>query len=291
MARFSEWLRGTAPAESESHSEEPEVNHSVSSGVHPTGSSNQHGPRHELAHRQLPTTGLTAYQVLYVFVLDGIGGAVLSGGINFAIAYAMYATQDPTTRPIRLFHFPNTLAGDAAVTIILQCIITWSIEYILVNRDVARGTVAPVRFSWEPTGHLRWFFFLEDRSTRQSCPGTETGMTAFPLPTSLRLRKQPYVLVSFVVAHGTRVFAIILIVFVLTWGPCIGALTAVGRRSGNDWVFERVWAPQVFKLVLGAVLGLFTTPLFALFWLAREGWQTENEDTEPILQDGAAVTS
>ena len=34
-----------------------------------------------------PTTKMTTHQFFYVFILDGIGAMVLSGAINFAIAY------------------------------------------------------------------------------------------------------------------------------------------------------------------------------------------------------------
>lgn len=62
------------------------------------------------------------------------------------------------------------------------------------------------------------------------------------------------------------------VAFVVLWPISVGALTAVGTRSGGDWVFHPVWAPQVFKLVLGGVLALLQTPVFASFWLVREGW-------------------
>ncbi len=34
-----------------------------------------------------PTTKFTAHQIFYIFILDGIGAMIVSGGINFAIAY------------------------------------------------------------------------------------------------------------------------------------------------------------------------------------------------------------
>lgn len=34
-----------------------------------------------------PSEKFTLHQVLYVFILDGLGGAIISGAINFAIAY------------------------------------------------------------------------------------------------------------------------------------------------------------------------------------------------------------
>lgn len=56
---------------------------SDSSSTSPSSSveqSTQHGFKR-------PTERFTAYQLFYIFVLDGIGAMIVSGGINFAIAY------------------------------------------------------------------------------------------------------------------------------------------------------------------------------------------------------------
>lgn len=98
--------------------------------------------------RRKPTKKLTTHQKFYIFVIDGLGAVILSGAINFAIAYAMYTSHPPESPapPILLFHLPNSLAGDAAVTIILQTVITWLVELFLVGRDLERGGIAPVGF-------------------------------------------------------------------------------------------------------------------------------------------------
>ncbi|KAK0709650.1 hypothetical protein B0T26DRAFT_743025 [Lasiosphaeria miniovina] len=197
---------------------------------------------------------MTRHQFFYIFIIDGIGAMVLSGGINFAIAYAMYTNQDTERHPIRLFQLPNTLAGDAAVTIIVQCIITWLIELVLVNRDLAKGAVAPVGFlqppEWRPA---RWFLFL-DRKTETARPGSAAHWLGFMASQVLR---------ALLVAVPS---------FALLWPISVGVLTAFGTRSGGDWVYDKTWVPQVFKLILGGLLSLLTTPPFALFWLARAGW-------------------
>lgn len=36
-----------------------------------------------------PTPNFTGHQLWYVFVLDGLGGMLVSGGVNFALAYGM----------------------------------------------------------------------------------------------------------------------------------------------------------------------------------------------------------
>jgi hypothetical protein len=172
----------------------------------------------------------------------------------------MYTTQDTVAHPIRLFQLPNTLAGDAAVTIIVQNLITWMIELVLVNRDLRGGHLPPVGFLPQPSNRLaRWFLFL-DRGKQLSEPGS-LGHWAF-----------------FLYSQLLRGFLVAVITFPIFWAPSVGILTAVGTRSGGDWVFEKTWAPQVFKLILGGVLSLVTTPLFALFWLARCGWAMKTNE-------------
>lgn len=40
-----------------------------------------------LRHFKTPTKKLSAHQIFYIFALDGLGAMMLSGGINFAVAY------------------------------------------------------------------------------------------------------------------------------------------------------------------------------------------------------------
>lgn len=54
---------------------------------------------------------------------------------------------------------------------------------------------------------------------------------------------------------------------------------AFGTKSGGDWVYEKTWVPQVFKLILGGLLSLVQTPVYACFWLAREGWVSGEGET------------
>ncbi|KAK0629032.1 hypothetical protein B0T17DRAFT_174431 [Bombardia bombarda] len=215
-----------------------------------------------------PTTKMTGHQFFYIFIIDGIGAMILSGGINFAIAYAMYTSASTLTHPINLFQLPNTLAGDAAVTIIVQSIITWLIELLLVNRDLASGGVAPVGFIDPPPPNyrlLRWFLFL-DRTPSSSSESDE--------PAQGSVAHWAY----FMFSQVLRGFLVAIPSFMLFWGPCVGILTAVGMRSGGDWVFEATWAPEIFKFLLGGLLSLVQTPLFALFWLVRAGWAVRTRE-------------
>ncbi|KAM0426384.1 hypothetical protein ACHAPT_008430 [Fusarium lateritium] len=209
--------------------------------------------------------------MFYLFFLDGIGAMVLSGGVNFALAYVMYTTQDTTKNPIRLFQLPNTLAGDAAVTIIIQCILTWFVEMGLVSYDLSNRSVQPIGFIPEPSGPwLRWLFFLP-------CPDPPSKSEAVPEDEP---RSKITLVLSSIVQQALRGFMLAVVGFLLLWGPSMGILTVFGDRSGGDYVYQDRWTPQAFKGILGGVLGLLTTPLMAAFWLMKAGWEGNKERSD-----------
>ncbi|KJZ73695.1 hypothetical protein HIM_06813 [Hirsutella minnesotensis 3608] len=211
------------------------------------------------AGRLQPSSSFTRHQLFYLVVLDGLGGMALSGGINFAIAYGMYTAANTTQNPIRLFQLPNTLAGDAAVTIIVQCIITWIIEAILVSHDLSQGSVQPIGFVSEPSNRLlRYLFLLPADPDATPAPVRIFGFLAL-------------------IQHAARGFLCAVVSFLPIWPITIGLLIAAGHRNGGDWEYEKRWTPQVFKLLLGGILGLVTTPFMAWFWLVRAGWEAKHQ--------------
>ncbi|KAI0133773.1 hypothetical protein BJ170DRAFT_590782 [Xylariales sp. AK1849] len=207
---------------------------------------------------QEPSKHFTGQQAFYLLVPHGIIAAIISGAINLVIAIGMYGT---TADSVNLFKFPNTLVGDTAVTIILQCIITWLIELMLVNHDLRKGGIASIRAIGEPKCRfMRWFAFID----RGEETYTESRFAHW---------------MRFLASQVVRAFLIAVVSFVILIGPCIGILISVGKPNGKDWEYDHAlppsiedWKPPIFKAVLGAVLGLFTTPLFALFWMMRCGW-------------------
>lgn len=189
----------------------------------------------------------------------------------------MYTTSKT---PIRLFELPNTLVGDTAVTVIVQTIMTWFIEMLIVNMDLRKGSVQPIGFIAEPpqTGgglwarFARWFLQL-DRPADGMAEAARLGRRG-------RLRRK----VSFFFAQVARAFVVAAACFPLLFGPSVGILIAVGTKDGGDWDFDSKWAPEVFKLVLGALLGLMTTPFFAMYWMVKRGW--EGGTHGPVLVTG-----
>ncbi|TDZ14155.1 Uncharacterized protein Cob_v012882 [Colletotrichum orbiculare MAFF 240422] len=213
-----------------------------------------------------PTDSVTLHQLFYIFGMHGVGAAIISGGISFAIAYAMYTSQNPSTSPVRLFKLPNTLAGDAVVSLVFGLVITWFVEYLVVDRDLRAGGVRPIGFVGEPErAPVRWLMLLDllrDGGHRDAA----------------KAKRMP----AFLWDQALRIGVLFVASFFLFWCPAVGILAAaVGTRTPGggdwDWYFSPRWAPQVFKAVFGGVLALLTTPAMASFWLVREGWRLKRE--------------
>ncbi|KAH7152880.1 hypothetical protein EDB81DRAFT_789918 [Dactylonectria macrodidyma] len=227
--------------------------------------------------RLLPSDKFTLHQMFYIFILSGIGGMIVSGGINFGLAYAMYTTQNTVENPIYLFQLPNTLAGDGAVTIIIQCIMTWFIEKGLVALDLSRRGIQPIGFIPMPTHPLlRWLFWLPQLGYDKAAEAE----TLYEPQGKAAASGFAGTIVS-VLQEATRGFLIAIASFFLLWPASVGILIAVGEDVGGDFMYSDRWIPQIFKGILGGVLGLLTTPLMAGFWLIKAGWEG---DRNPYLE-------
>ncbi|KAL6400179.1 hypothetical protein AUP68_15872 [Ilyonectria robusta] len=216
-----------------------------------------------------PSDYFTNHQIFYVFIMAGIGGMIISGGINFGLAYVMYTTQNTVLNPIYLFQLPNTLAGDAAVTIIIQCIITWFMEKGLVAHDLSRRGVQPIGFISKPTRPWqRRLFFLPPLGYDEAIDAEAKGE-----PQAKAVAPDFLTILGSVVQHALRGFLIAIVSFFLLWPATVGILIAFGKSTGGDYIYDDRWVPQIFKGILGGLLGLLTTPLMALFWLVKAGWE------------------
>lgn len=185
----------------------------------------------------------------------------------------MYTTQDTVKNPIRLFQLPNTLSGDAAVTIIIQCILTWFVEMGLVSYDLSKRSVQPIGFMPEPSSRwMRWLFFLPDPSSGES-------EVEFEKEKPVAKSKAASVF-NTIMQGALRGFMFAIVGFFLLWPLSVGVLTTVGERDGGDWRYDDRWTPQAFKAILGGALSLLTTPLMALFWLVKAGWEGNDERSD-----------
>jgi hypothetical protein len=167
--------------------------------------------------------------------------------------------------PPFIFRFPTTIAGDVAVDIFVNSVVTWAISTLLVALDLRAGKLQPIGFVREPQAWaLRWFCMLDRKRDRFKAGGF--------LHWFLFLYSNVFRSLVFGVAT-----------FLIVWPVSIGILTAVGTKDGGggDWSFDRTWTPQIFKTVFGAVLGLFITPMIDLFWMVRVGWHLNAKPSRP----------
>ncbi|KAI0185111.1 hypothetical protein EV127DRAFT_212540 [Xylaria flabelliformis] len=215
-----------------------------------------------------PTDHLTRRQAVYLFVLDGIVSGLIGAGINFGIAYATYHTQDA----VRLFVLPNALAADTGFTLLAQFIITWWAECFVVGWHLRTGVVPPIGFFREPKNRfMRWYFYLDDKQ-----------------PQELRGFK-PWLSLFF--GNAIRSLILLAIFFPVVFGATIGFLTLVGTRRGAEWYYDVVFAPQIFKLIFGIVVGSICTPPMAAFFLVRCGWVMKAREGAGGMQSVEEISS
>jgi len=87
----------------------------------------------------------TGKDVLLV-VLQVAPAVIISAGINFAVAYAMYHSQSN----INFWPFPNTIAGDLAVTNFIQGALNYIVPSATLEADSRLGKAVPWRGLWNP---------------------------------------------------------------------------------------------------------------------------------------------
>ncbi|KZO97336.1 hypothetical protein CALVIDRAFT_536352 [Calocera viscosa TUFC12733] len=211
---------------------------------------------------------LTTKQWLYLIFPQTLGAAILDGGANFAIAYAMYHRQTLIeVWPIQ----HNTIAGDMAVTTFIQGILTFVIVSGMVHRDMRIGGIDPFPSPWP--------YAPSEKEPAQA--GAERSST--PSPTRWRTAADAWFcgsdlhdIFSFSVGWGEwfhRLLRTVLegallsaVYFLLLWPIGIAIVAPIwdGRNMAGGW------ASECIKLVYGAVLGLIMSPVCAMIAMGSE---------------------
>ncbi|KAG5987298.1 hypothetical protein E4U43_005148 [Claviceps pusilla] len=197
--------------------------------------------------------------VVYLLCRDAIPGMVISAAINMAISYVMYV--EANTQPaVYLFRLPKTLAGDAAVTILVHCVATWFLKFHLVHYDLQHGLVQPIEVVDDQpfTEDVCWLMFL---STEKEATTEDVRMNS----------------IKWVTRHAIRALAFALLFLLAFWPISLIPLIMVGDREGNDFMYHRMWTPQIFKTTLGGVLGFMTSPVLSMLWLMKYGWEANHK--------------
>ncbi|KAG0300917.1 hypothetical protein BGZ97_003022 [Linnemannia gamsii] len=224
-----------------------------------------------MAKTKAPVSGLTTRHIVYLIFMHTIGAMILDAGINFGLATAMYKNNK---NPVYIWPLPNTLAGDIAVTIIIQQTLTWILDRLAVRGDLKKGLVAPLRMPSDAPKLVRWFVGLEDVKAAGR-PG--------------------------IAFHVKRVVAIVVASFLLYWPITIGILYGLkndhvgavasdgaGAQAAGDF---NLWPfPQIFKGVYSAALGL-TTPFISYVTLIYEGEKAASTGVSAAATTAAPTTA
>ncbi|CAI4063723.1 hypothetical protein N7582_002485 [Saccharomyces uvarum] len=235
--------------------------------------------------------------LFYLFAVQGLGSAIISGGIEFAIAYGMYRGRKDR---ITLWAFPHTLSGDCALSLLIQVGLTWVSEEILVGFDDYKKPVfrldkwiakpSPLRndsseeipaprkrfivdyFESENnliskqsalyTNHKWLFAFLE--VNRGIIPkGSEATLKGFLASQFIHdsSRSKFVNFLEWSVQKFIRSMILAVPMFIVIWPISMGILAGIGHKMGSyEYYFNDYPLPQVMKLISGVVIALVCTP-------------------------------
>lgn len=244
--------------------------------------------------------------ILYTFILHGLGSAIITGGIEFAVAYGMYRHPKHHDQ-VKMWGFPYTLAGDLVVTIFVQIIATWFIEELFVGWDWFLNSSCHIPF-WKNKSKGRvalWLdvktcTFIPRRQIKQEYIKNHNGIGLFWYVIRLQFFRsvkekqiEPKfnlkIFIIWIIRRLIRSVIISLICFLIIWPVTLGIMTARSLdHVHNDFIFKDYPFPQVLKVIFGAVLAFLTTPITVITIIARNDNYLRlvetNEIQDPLYQ-------
>ena len=227
--------------------------------------------------------------LFYTFIFHGISSAIITGGIEFAVAYGMYS-HPKNNDVVKMWGFPYTLAGDLVVTIFVQNIVTWFIEEIIVGGDwfqnnschcpfgknismgplaiwleIKRCTILPVdQIDYELIRHYRnpiSLFWLHIKLLLFRNPNNEKGKTLI-----FKFKN----LCVWIINKLIRAILLSVIIFIIVWPVTLGIITTLAKyHIHHDYIYNNYPFPQVLKLVFGAVVAFICTPVMVITIILR----------------------
>ena len=202
----------------------------------------------------------------------------------------------------------NTIAGDLGVTPIVQCLASMLITSTLVHTDIHNSAIQPLPFVYPHVEHLPdprtffrkrqpevspeekaeepeeprgWFMYYYLMLMRFIFEGTEKNMMLARIPVSSWFGR-----LAWTAAQGA---AIGVIFGFPIW--CL-AIVILGPIYQNDNMGDK-WAPQVIKMVYGAIVGWVTNPVIAVLALGSQAEShlmvVEHDDEEQAAEGVPAI--
>lgn len=181
-------------------------------------------------------------------VLQIAPAVIISAGINFAVAYAMYHSQSN----INFFPFPNTIAGDLAVTNFIQGALNYIVPNATLEMDARLGRRLPWRSLWNPSSTLvERLSQLTGLKRRAWDLLVQSEDVIGPSPV------RPGQLFKRLFRAILRGLFIAVFLFLLTWSLSVAIACPIycGRNIPGTW------APQGIKAIYGGVHALIEIPV------------------------------
>ncbi|CCK72363.1 uncharacterized protein KNAG_0J02840 [Huiozyma naganishii CBS 8797] len=233
-----------------------------------------------------------AYFFYYFILMQGIGSAIISGGIEFAIAYGMYHGR----RRVKMWRFPHTMAGDLVVSLWVQVGLTWVLEEIFIGWDFCCGSACEFPHMDAICNYVKkkkalyWYCEVEyGMLPRERGPqGFKQYLKDLFLPerNMSRGHTKKYKLWLWLVRKAMRCLSWGLLLFIFFWPTTLGIMVAPGTKYGrHDYSYNSYPFPQVMKLIFGFVLGLICTPFTVAVVIIRNETYTRMVDSGELEEE------
>ena len=213
---------------------------------------------------------LWAYVLVSTLLCTGI-----SGGINTAISYALYAGKEAETL---LFAFPSTVAGDVILTCMIGSIVTWLISGQLALGDLADS--GPLRITtglpWKSADELPRFLQTLAVASYQPILERTKGQDAEKAARTNPVR-------NFVYCAATgAVVGLVFLVPTLGLTFILAGYFAVEHNADDGDIIWDMPTLLLYKGLLGALMGLVEQPLIVLLIATKPvpADKMEEEDEE-----------
>ncbi|QLL30350.1 hypothetical protein HG536_0A01670 [Torulaspora globosa] len=214
------------------------------------------------------------FNFCYIFLAHGVVSGIISGGIEFAIAYGMYYHS---SKPVYLWGFPNTLSGDCALTVFIQVGVTWVCEELIVGWDCFQSKTPLLPFEIELPDEASHGLFWRLFEVKHGIAKDELSLRSYVRKQFIRYpsRSRCFNLFSWLLHKFVISMIAAAMIWFWVWPVTMGVMAGVGTRVGSHEYKFHGWAPQIMKLIFGFVIGLMCTPLAIIVILLRDKWFLE----------------
>lgn len=220
------------------------------------------------------TTRRSIWYILYYLLENGIISAVVAGGSEFGIAYAMYWNQK---RPITLWAFPHTLSGDCALSHFIQVGLTWYAEEITIGWDALQGKTPILPFANKSVPRnrfIRWYFEVDNGIIADEDAPENNTFKKYMKRQLIRYPQKNWFfnLWEWTLRKTVRALIFGAIIWAIEWPVTMGIMAGTGTKMGSHEYKFHGYYPAVMKLLYGFVLGLISTPAAILVVIVRDQW-------------------